>query len=152
MTRRPGNRPGALSVQRGWGHCVRRLCGARSSGHWERDRFCKNFSGERRARRQDPFRALQTLPSTLSSFAPGALRGLRARRSASTARCALRDRARGGAGSCARPKVWTAESGVGGGARSPAWSGSSPGRLLPRLRCRLLVSISFERPQTLAAE
>ncbi|XDA88255.1 hypothetical protein R6Z07F_017923 [Ovis aries] len=26
MIRRPGNRPGALSVQRGWGHCVRRLC------------------------------------------------------------------------------------------------------------------------------
>ena len=37
-------------------------------------------------------------------------------------------------GSCARPTVRTAGSGVGGGARSPARSGSSPGRLLPRLR------------------
>ena len=141
-----------LSVQHSWGHCVRRICRARSSGHWERDRFCKNFSEELRARRRDPYRALQTLPRMLASCAPGALRGLRALRWASAAGCALPDRARGGAG------ILRAADGTDRGVRSrrrrmqPRPVRVQPRATPPPVTLELLVSISFKPPQTLAAE
>ncbi|XP_027384651.1 caspase-7 isoform X2 [Bos indicus x Bos taurus] len=88
----------------------------------------------------------------LASFAPGALRGLRARRWASAAGCALRDRARGGAGFL--------RAADGTDRRVPSRRRRTqprPVRVQPRatpppVTLELLVSISFKPPQTLAAE
>uniref|UniRef100_A0A4W2CFR7 Caspase-3 n=1 Tax=Bos indicus x Bos taurus TaxID=30522 RepID=A0A4W2CFR7_BOBOX len=88
----------------------------------------------------------------LASFAPGALRGLRARRWASAAGCALRDRARGGAG------FLRAADGKDRRVRSrrrrtqPRPVRVQPRATPPPVTLELLVSISFKPPQTLAEE